>query len=63
MKIYEIIKETSSSGGTSAGSIATNVASGGTPPAGQFWGSDFSASIYKTVKKNRKKRQENIITR
>jgi hypothetical protein len=61
MKISELLKENSSAGGTSAGSIATNMTPNGTPPNGQFFGGDPSSSIYNTIKKNRKNRRKSVI--
>lgn len=56
MKISEIINETSSSGSTGAGSIATNI-SNGKLKDGQFFGGDPSSSIYATIKKHRENRK------
>lgn len=50
------IKENASCGATSSGAIATAI-SGGTPPAGQFFGGNPSSSIYGPIKKRRAARR------
>ncbi len=57
MKIKEILE--SSSGGTTSGSIATAIT--GSPSSGQFFGGDFSSSIYGPIKKKRKYRKNRVI--
>jgi hypothetical protein len=58
MKIRDLIRETSSGGSTSAGSIASVNSPMGTPPEGQFFGGDPNSSIYKPIKNHRKRRKD-----
>jgi len=54
------IKESSSGGSTSAGSIATVNGPIGSPKNGQFFGGDPNASIYGPIKKHRKDRKKEV---
>ncbi len=59
MKIAEIIKENSSGGSTSAGSIATNMSPQGKISKNNFFGGDPNSSIYGPIKKHRTIRKKN----